>query len=196
MAKYDEVRKAFKQQLAVESVVYVALLIYFWTLDFASGEIKIFCFGAGCMMTLTAYHHFSSGMHSFRFISIITKEHSPRAFYRILIIEALIAIAFITFSLFVPADYRGGKHSTVYESYLQKVEQRNEGRKRGGEEKGDAAGSKNSSQDFSGKNQSWNEDSKQEKQKGTQPIVFGTVVALCCFVIARMGFRRLVRQRL
>ena len=31
---------------------------------------------------------------------------------------------------------------------------------------------------------------------GPGPIVFGTVVALCCFVIARMGFRRLVRQRL
>ena len=109
----------FQRQLAFESLIYGSFLIYFLTLDWASSEVKIHYFGAGCMIALSAYLRFSSGVHSVRFLTITTKEHSPKMFYAISAAEILVAVVFICLSFLSTEEYRGGKHSTIYQAYIE-----------------------------------------------------------------------------
>ena len=116
---------SFRKQLAFESAIYFACIFYFTTLDWASAETNIFYFGVGCLVLMSVYLHLATGIHSISFAHIIQKQHSPRLFYSVTIFEIVVAVAFLSLSIFAHPEYRGGMHSTVYDAYLNNIENQN-----------------------------------------------------------------------
>ena len=112
----------FRTQLLFESAIYFACLFYYMTLDWASAETNIFYFGVGCLILMSAFLHVVSGIHSVSFTHIIQKQHSPKLFYSVTVAEVIVAVVFLSLSIFSEAEHRGGTNSTVYDVYMERLE--------------------------------------------------------------------------